>query len=158
MSEHVDTTSTDDARAALASVERMRAAGVRRGRTPCWLRATFAVFLGAFVAVQGMTTMPGAVTPLFGVAVAFMIIFGGRDSVMARPRRDSSTLAQVVTILGFAVVVLASAMGGLALRVKLDWIWAPAALGVLVAAGAFLFTEARTRAWAARQRKGADGA
>jgi hypothetical protein len=87
-----------------------------------------------------------------------MIVFGGRNSVMARPRQDSSTFAQVVTILGFAAVVCAAALGGVILRLKFGLTWSPLALGVLVAAAAFVFVEVRTRAWAARQYGAGDEA
>ena len=140
----------EEARAALESAERMRRAGARRGRAPCWLRATFALVLGGFVAVQAVP-VPGAGIALLAPAVVFMIIFGGRNSVMAMPRHDSSTFAQVMTILGFAAVVGTAAIGGFILRLKFGLTWAPLALGVLVAAAAFAFVEVRARAWATRQ-------
>jgi hypothetical protein len=144
----------DEARSALESAERMRRAGVRRGRAPCWLRATFALVLGGFVAAQA-APVPGAGMALVAV---FMIAFLGHNSVMARPRQDSSTVAQVVTILGFAAVVGTAAIGGGILRLKFGLTWAPLALGVLVAASAFVFVEVRTRAWAARQHGAGDEA
>ena len=147
----------EEARSALESAERMRRAGARRGRAPCWLRATFALVLGGFVAAQA-APVPGAGIALLAPAVVFMIVFGGRNSVMARPRQDSSTFAQVVTILGFAAVVCAAALGGVILRLKFGLTWAPLALGVLVAAAAFVFVEVRTRAWAARQYGAGDEA
>jgi hypothetical protein len=88
----------------------------------------------------------------------FLIVFGGGKSVMARPRQDSSTFAQVVTILGFATVVGAAVVGGGILRVEFGLTWAPLALGVLVAAAVFVFVEGRTRAWAARQHGAGDEA
>ena len=147
----------EEARAALESAERMRRAGAQRGRAPCWLRATFALVLGGFVAVQA-APLQGAGIALLAPAVVFMIIFGGSSSVMARPRQDSSTFAQVVTILGFAAVVGAAAIGGAFLRLKFGLIWAPLVLGVLVAVAAFVFVEVRTRAWAVRQSGAGDEA
>jgi hypothetical protein len=140
----------EEARAALESAERMRRAGTRRGRAPCWLRATFALALGGFVAAQA-APVPGAGSALFAPALILILAFGSRNNVMARPRPDSSTFAQVVTILGFAGVVGAAAIGGSILRLKFGVTWAPLALGVLVAAAAFIVVEVRTRAWAARQ-------
>jgi hypothetical protein len=145
----------EEACAALQSAERMRRAGARRGRAPCWLRATFALLLGGFVAAQA-APVPGA--RIATLAVVFMIVFGGRNSVVAMPRQDSSTFAQVVTILGFAAVVGAAVIGGSILRLKFGLTWAPLALGVLVAAVAFVFVEVRTRAWAARQHGAGDEA
>jgi hypothetical protein len=136
----------EEARVALETTERLRRAGAQRGRAPCWLRATFALVLGGFVAAQA-APFPGAGIALL---IVFMIVFGGRNSVMARPRQDSSTFAQVVTILGFATVVGAAVIGGALLRLKFGLTWAPLALGVLVAVVAFVFMEVRTRAWAAR--------
>ena len=140
----------EEAHAALKSAERMRRAGTRRGRAPRWLRVTFALVLGGFVAAQA-APVPGAAIALVVPAVMFMIGFGGRNSVIARPRQDSSTFAQVVMILGFGVVVGAAAIGGASLRQKFGLTWAPLALGVLVTVAAYIFVEVRTRAWAARQ-------
>ncbi len=138
----------EEAHAALESAERMRRAGTRRGRAPRWLCVAFALMLGGFVAAQS-ARVPGAATAIFIVMTT--IFLGGRNNVMAMPRRDSSTFSQVLTILGFAAVVGAAAIGAAFLRHKLGLAWAPLALGVLVAAAAFVYLEFKTRAWAARQ-------
>lgn len=152
MTEH-EAAGADDARAALASVERMTSAGARRGRTPCWLRVTFALLLGGFVAAQAAAS-PAIQGALFPVAVALLLSSGGRNSVMARPRQASSTFVQVAAILGVAAAVLAIAMAGLVLKVKLGWTWAPLALGAAVAGVVFAVLEVRTRAWVARHAAG----
>lgn len=141
------TDEAEEARGALASIDAMRRAGVRRGQAPRGLRILFALVAGGFVAAQA-TPIPWAFTPLF---LASMIVFTSRVEVVATPRPDASVLAQVMILVGFAAVVFAVAMGAAALRARLGLVWAPLALGVVVAAGTFLFTEARTRAWAARQ-------
>ncbi len=140
----------EEARMALEAADLMRRAGARRGRAPGWLRVTFALVLGGFVAAQA-APVPGAAMALLAPAVILMIVSGGCHSVMARPRQDSSTFAQVMTILGFGVVVGAATIGAAFLRQKFGLTWAPIAVGALLAVAAYVFVEVRTRAWVARQ-------
>jgi hypothetical protein len=127
--------SPDEAKDALASVETMQNAALRRGLYPRWFSAAVASWAGALGVSSGVGSPLFLPILLLGVLAVFLV--RRRTGAPIREIRSRGEFWVVMALgLGVGIVFVAGATGrdfGLA--------WAPYAAGALVTAAIFVISE-----------------
>jgi hypothetical protein len=144
MTEHdAERPGREEARAALASIERARAAGLKRGLYPRWFAVAMSLWAGALAATVGSAVW----LPLFAAGLLAYVLWCRRLDAWVEEVQTRRDLWLVVLMgLGFGALFIAGYLG----RWHYGWAWAQLAAGLVVAVGPFGLTElahgsARTR-------------
>lgn len=125
----------DEARASLASLERMKSAGLHAGRYSRSFAVVMSVWAGALAATVGSA----ALLPLFAIGLIAYAVYRRRQGAWIREVETRQDLGWVVV---FGLLVGAIFIGGYVARAQLDVRWAQSVAGLVVAAGLFVLTEA----------------
>ncbi len=135
---------SDEAQEALNTIEKMSAAGRKRGAAPRWYGIGIALIVTvgfALYAQQDPGNFPGLFIAL-GVA-----LFGAssRDKIGAMGRAVPDTKAAIWALIGVSVFLCALFFGGIYFRRAYDLAWIPVATGLIAGMTIFLLSENERR-------------
>lgn len=134
----------DEAQDALNSIERMNAAGRKRGTAPRWYGIGIAliVIVGfALYAQQDPGNFPGLFLAL-GVA---LFVTSSRDKIGAMARAVPETKSAIWGIIVVSAFLIALFFGGIYFRRAYDLAWIPVATGLIAGMIIFLLSERERR-------------
>jgi hypothetical protein len=135
---------TDEAQAALDTVEKMRGAGLRRAVPPRWygigIPVIVAIGFGLY-AQEDPGSMPGLVLAL-GTA---LFVASSRDKIGVLGKAFPDTRTGIAAGTALIVFLLALFFGGIIIRRTYDLPWVPLVTGLIAGGTLFLLNESERR-------------
>ena len=139
-----DPIQTDEAQAALDTVEKMRGAGLRRGVPPRWYGIGIPVVVAIGFGLYAQQD-PGSLPGLFLALGTALFVASSRDKTGVLGKALPETRTGIAAITALIVFLLALFFGGIIIRRTYDLAWVPLVTGLIAGFTLFLLSESERR-------------
>jgi hypothetical protein len=139
-----DSIRPDEAQDALNTIQKMKAAGRKRGVPPRWYGIGIALIVTIGFALYAQQD-PGDFPGLFIALGVALFAASSRDKIGAMGRAVPDTRAAMWGLFGVSVFLMALFFGGIYFRRAYDLAWIPVATGLIAGMTLFLLSESERR-------------
>jgi hypothetical protein len=136
--------SSDEAQDALNTIEKMDAAGRKRGAAPRWYGIGIALIVTIGFALYAQQD-PGDFPGLFIALGVALFAASSRDKIGAMGRAVPDTRPDMWGLIGVSVFLMVLFFGGIYFRRLYDLAWIPVATGLIAGVTLFLLSENESR-------------
>ena len=134
----------DEAQDALNSIERMNAAGRKRGTAPRWYGIGIALIVTVGFALYAQQD-PGNFPGLFIALGVALFVTSSRDKIGAMGRAIPDSRSAMWGLIGVSAFLIVLFFGGIYFRRAYDLSWIPVATGLIAGTIIFFLSESERR-------------